>query len=169
MSDRDAEVSKVVRAWLDVADKDVTSEKYLPSTRPTKSRASTGSSKKAAPPSGEVPRYEANRGPGSTAEVEFWTSRDVRDVLRSHVNYVVADTKSGNNPPPISSTRTRAFTRSRRTPAWDWRSRTSTTERRTTTCLTSWCGSRAKAADNVILETKGYDPLAEIKAQAAQR
>ena len=29
----------------------------------------------------EVPRYEASRGPGSTAEVDFWTSRDVREVV----------------------------------------------------------------------------------------
>lgn len=41
----------------------------------------------------EVPRFKAHRGPGSTAEVDFWTSRDVREVLHSHVNYVVADTK----------------------------------------------------------------------------
>jgi type III restriction enzyme len=41
----------------------------------------------------EVPIYESSRGPGSTAEVDFWTSRDVREVIRSHVNYVVADTK----------------------------------------------------------------------------
>jgi type III restriction enzyme len=40
----------------------------------------------------ELPRYEARRGPGSTAEVDFWTSRDVREVVRSHLNYVVADT-----------------------------------------------------------------------------
>jgi type III restriction enzyme len=41
----------------------------------------------------EIPRYETNRGPGSTAEVDLWTSRDVREVVRSHLNYVVADTK----------------------------------------------------------------------------
>ncbi len=40
----------------------------------------------------EVPRYETSRGPGSTADVDYWTSRDVREVARSHVNYVVADT-----------------------------------------------------------------------------
>lgn len=40
----------------------------------------------------ELPRYETSRGPGSTAEVDFWTSRDVREVTRSHLNYVVADT-----------------------------------------------------------------------------
>lgn len=40
----------------------------------------------------EVPRYETTRGPGSTAEVSFWTSRPVREAVKSHVNYVVADT-----------------------------------------------------------------------------
>ena len=42
----------------------------------------------------EVPRYETSRGPGSTVDVDFWTSRDVREVVHSHVNYVGADTKT---------------------------------------------------------------------------
>jgi len=42
----------------------------------------------------EVPRYETSRGPGSTAEVDYWTSKDVREVVTSHVNYVVADTST---------------------------------------------------------------------------
>ena len=41
----------------------------------------------------EIPLYETNRGPGSTMEVDLWTSRDAREVIRSHVNMVVADTK----------------------------------------------------------------------------
>lgn len=41
----------------------------------------------------ELPRYESRRGPGSSSEVDFWTSRDVREILRSHVNYAVADTR----------------------------------------------------------------------------
>src|SRR5206468_5240017 len=41
----------------------------------------------------EVPLYESNRPPGSTADVDFWTSRDVREVVKSHLNYVVADTR----------------------------------------------------------------------------
>ena len=40
----------------------------------------------------EIPVYEANRDPGSTADVDLWTSRETRDVLKSHVNAVVADT-----------------------------------------------------------------------------
>ena len=41
----------------------------------------------------EIPRYEGHRGPGTTADVDFWTARDVREVRKSHVNYIVADTK----------------------------------------------------------------------------
>jgi type III restriction enzyme len=41
----------------------------------------------------EIPRYETSRGPGTTAEVDLWTSRDVREVSRSHLNFVAADTK----------------------------------------------------------------------------
>ena len=41
----------------------------------------------------EVPRYESSRGPGSTADVDYWTSKDVREIVHSHLNYVVADTK----------------------------------------------------------------------------
>jgi type III restriction enzyme len=41
----------------------------------------------------EIPRYESSRGPGTTAEVDFWTSREPREVIHSHVNYVVPDTQ----------------------------------------------------------------------------
>src|SRR5206468_11580418 len=41
----------------------------------------------------EVPRYEANRPPGSTRDVDLWTSREVREPAKSHLNYVVADTR----------------------------------------------------------------------------
>jgi len=40
----------------------------------------------------EVPRYESTRPRGSTSEVDFWTSKRVREVLHSPVNYVVMDT-----------------------------------------------------------------------------
>jgi type III restriction enzyme len=41
----------------------------------------------------EVPILDSSRGPGSTRDVDFWTSREVREVTKSHLNYVVADTK----------------------------------------------------------------------------
>jgi type III restriction enzyme len=40
----------------------------------------------------EVPVLERSRPAGTTADVSFWTSREVRPVERSHVNFVVADT-----------------------------------------------------------------------------
>jgi type III restriction enzyme len=39
----------------------------------------------------ELPRLESLRAEGSTSEVDFWTSKEVRETTRSHVNYVVAD------------------------------------------------------------------------------
>lgn len=41
----------------------------------------------------ELPKFEQNRDPGTTADVSFWTSRDVREVNKSHLNYAVADTR----------------------------------------------------------------------------
>lgn len=40
----------------------------------------------------EVPRFESGRGPGSTGDVDYWTSKPVREVVNCHLNYV-ADTK----------------------------------------------------------------------------
>jgi type III restriction enzyme len=41
----------------------------------------------------ELPVLEANRGEGSTREVDGETSREVREVNKSHVNRVVLDTR----------------------------------------------------------------------------
>ena len=45
----------------------------------------------------EVPRYESDRPEGSTAQVDFWTVKPVKDVVKSHLNYVVADSKWENS------------------------------------------------------------------------
>ena len=45
---------------------------------------------------GEAPRFLATRrteSEDSTADVDTWTSKDVREVTRSHVNFVIADTQ----------------------------------------------------------------------------
>jgi type III restriction enzyme len=41
----------------------------------------------------EVPRYETSRPPGSTADVDSWTSRDVREISHCHLHCLVADTE----------------------------------------------------------------------------
>ncbi len=117
----------------------------------------------------EVPRYEASRGPGSTAEVDFWTSREVREVTRSHLNYVVADT-----------------TRWEQSAAYVID---------THECVDAFVKNaglgfaipylhngephdyvpdfiirlKTEPPRVLILETKGYDPLEEVKRQAAER
>ncbi len=40
-----------------------------------------------------MPRYEQGRGAGSTAEVDFRTSKKVKEIEKSHLNYVVQDSK----------------------------------------------------------------------------
>ncbi len=117
----------------------------------------------------ELPRYEASRGPGSPADVEFWTSRQVREVLKSHLNYVVADTR-----------------------AWE---QSAAYFLDTHPCVISFAKNsglglaipyhhngqphdylpdflvrlKGETELNLILETKDFDPLEEIKVQAARR
>lgn len=117
----------------------------------------------------EVPRYETSRGPGSTAEVDYWTSKDVREVVRSHLNYVVADTRVweqsaayvldthpmvgafvknaglGFAIPYVHNGQTHDYV-----PDFIVRLKT-------------------EPETHLILETKGFDDLAEVKAAAAER
>ena len=40
----------------------------------------------------EVPKYETHRGLCTTDNIDFWSSKSVREVIHCHTNYVVADT-----------------------------------------------------------------------------
>jgi len=117
----------------------------------------------------EIPRYESSRGPGSTAEVDFWTSREVREVVHSHLNYVVADTRQWEQSAAYvidTHERVEAFVKN------------------------AGLGFAILYLDNgephdyvpdfiirlrgeptryLILESKGFDPLMEVKQQAAIR
>jgi type III restriction enzyme len=117
----------------------------------------------------EIPIYETSRGPGSTNDVDFWTSRPVKEVLHSHLNYVVADTKQWeqsaayiiDNHPAVE-----AFVKNsglgfaipyfHNGQPHDY--------------LPDFI-IRIKSKDRLymILETKGYDELHEVKQQAALR
>ena len=117
----------------------------------------------------EIPRYEVSRGPGSTAEVDFWTSKEVREILHSHLNYAVMDTKR-----------------------WEQSASYVIDNHRLVAAFVKNAGLgfaipylhngqphdylpdfiirlKGEPARHLILETKGFDPLAEVKAQAAQR
>ena len=116
-----------------------------------------------------LPIYEARRGPGSTAEVDFWTSRDVREVLRSHLNYVVADTAQWEQSAAYfidTHPMVEAFVKNDglgfAIPYFhngqphdympDFIARLKT-----------------EPPIHLILEVKGFDPLKEVKRQAAER
>jgi type III restriction enzyme len=117
----------------------------------------------------EVPRYEASRGPGSTAEVDFWTSREPREVLNSHVNYIVPDTQR-----------------------WEQSAAYFIDKHPATAALVKNAGLgfaipylhngqmhdympdfivrlKTDPTIHLILETKGYDPLEDVKRGAAER
>ena len=117
----------------------------------------------------EVPSFETIRGPGSTADVDFWTSRDVREVLRSHVNFVVADTKvweqsaayTLDGHPAVA-----AFAKNAGLGFAIPYLHNGEPHDYVPDFIVRLTGD---PSIHLILETKGYDELAEVKAQAAER
>ena len=112
---------------------------------------------------------KTRRGPGSTAEVDFWTSREVREVVRSHLNYVVADTKTWEESAAYlidTNDAVDAFVKNAglgfaipyfyNGEAHDY-------------VPDFIVRLKTEPPMHLILEVKGYDELAEIKAQAAQQ
>lgn len=117
----------------------------------------------------EVPRYESSRGPGSTAEVDFWTSREVREVFHSHLNYVVADTsKWEQSAAYILDTHKQvdAFVKNAGLGFAIPYLHNGEPHDYIPDFLIRLKGS---TGTHLILETKGFDPLTEIKVQAAKR
>ena len=118
----------------------------------------------------ELPVVErGDRATGSTADVSTWTSRDVREVVRSHINLVVADTAQ-----------------------WEQSAAYIIDTHKVTAAFVKNAGLgfaipylfngqphdyepdfiiRIKDRPNefLILETKGYDEKADAKKQAAER
>jgi type III restriction enzyme len=117
----------------------------------------------------EVPIYEANRGPGSTSDVDYWTNRDVREIVNSHLNYVVADTKRWEQSAAYYIDRhgaVEAFAKNAglgfAIPYFDNGQHHDYTP-------DFIIRLKGPAERYLILETKGYDPLEDVKTQAAIR
>ena len=117
----------------------------------------------------EVPRYESSRGAGSTADVDLWTSKDVREVVRSHLNYVVADTKKWeqsaayaiDNHPMVE-----AFVKNAGLGfAIPYLHNGQPHDYEPDFIIRL----KVEPPVHLILEMKGYDPLTDVKAQAAHR
>ena len=117
----------------------------------------------------EVPRYELNRPPGSTADVDFWTSKDVREAERNHVNYVVADTKRWEQSATYyidTHKRVEAFVKNAGLGFAIPYLHNGQPHDYVPDFIIQLSG---EPETHLILETKGFDRLAEVKTQAAER
>jgi type III restriction enzyme len=117
----------------------------------------------------EVPLYETSRGPGSTADVDFWTSKEVREVIKSHVNYIVADTKVWEQSAAYfidTHGQVDAFVKNAGLGFAIPFLHNGQPHDYVPDFIIRLNGDPRKY---LILETKGYDELADIKVQAAQR
>jgi type III restriction enzyme len=117
----------------------------------------------------EVPRYEANRGPGTTADVDFWTARDVREVVKSHLNYVVADIERWEQSAAYyidTHPATEAFAKNAGLGFYIPYLHNGQRHDYTPDFILRLQADRPL---HVILETKGGDPLEEVKGAAAER
>jgi type III restriction enzyme len=113
--------------------------------------------------------YETRRGPGSTSEVDLWTSREVREVSRSHLNYVVADTQQWEQSAayfidthPLTDTFVKNSGLGFAIPyTYNGQSHDYVPD--------FVIRLKTEPPIHLILEVKGYDDLMEVKAQAARR
>jgi type III restriction enzyme len=117
----------------------------------------------------ELPCFELNREPGSTSEVDYWTSKDVREVVHSHVNFVVADTKIWEQSAAFVIDKhpaVEAFVKNAGLGFAIPYFANGQDHDYIPDFIVRLQGARTRY---LVLETKGYDPMAELKAQAAQR
>jgi type III restriction enzyme len=117
----------------------------------------------------EIPRYEKTRGPGSTADVSFWTSREVREVRNSHLNYVVADTGRWEQSAAYIIDRHPAFAAFAKNAGLGFTIPYFDNGQDHTYQPDFLIRLKCPGRCHLILETKGYDPLEEVKRAAAER
>jgi type III restriction enzyme len=114
----------------------------------------------------EVPRYDKDRETGSTADTDFWTSKPVKEVKKSHLNYVVSDSTWEQSAAYRLETHSHvvAFVKNQ---ALGF-----TIPYLHSGSAHEYVPDFIVLLDNgvhLILEPKGHDPKLEVKAQAAER
>ncbi len=117
----------------------------------------------------ELPRYEKHRGPGSTAEVSLWTSRPIIEIEKSHLNAVVADTKVWEQSAAFlldTHPAVHSFAKNAGLGFCVPYIHNGQPHDYQPDFLVRF---KDRPDFTLILETKGYDPLKEIKRQAAER
>jgi type III restriction enzyme len=116
----------------------------------------------------EVPRF-ARQEPGTTAIVDFWTGKEVRDTVKCHVNYLVADTTRWEQQAAQyldGSPYVAAWVKNAGLGFGIPYEHDSMRHEYVPDFLVRLEGEGARY---VIVETKGYDPLADVKRAAAER
>jgi type III restriction enzyme len=117
----------------------------------------------------ELPRFELNREPGSTSEVDYWTSKDVREVVKSHLNFVVADTKVWEQSAAYQIDRHAAVESFVKNAGLGFAIPYFANGQDHDYIPDFIIRMKEPAPLSLILETKGYDETADIKTQAARR
>jgi type III restriction enzyme len=118
----------------------------------------------------ELPRL-AQKSVGSTAGVDFWTSKDVRSTTKSHVNYVVADTTQWEQQAAFYIDRHSAVSAFVKNAGLGFTIPYMHNGEMHDFIPDFMIRMDAGGEEplNLVLETKGYDPLREIKEAAAHR
>ena len=117
----------------------------------------------------ESPRYETNRGPGSTEDVDFETRREPYPVTKSHINAVVPDTAKWEQSAAYQIDRhnhVKSFVKNAGLGFAIPYLHNDEHHDYIPDFIIQLTGSEPHY---LILETKGYDPLREVKEHAAQR
>jgi type III restriction enzyme len=121
----------------------------------------------------EVPRYEQHRGPGSTAEVDIWTTKEVWPVEKSHLNYIVADTRQWEQSASFfidTHPCVESFVKNAGLGfAIPYFYNGEPHDYIPDFIVRVKAKSQKEKLTNLILETKGFDTLEEIKVGAARR
>lgn len=119
----------------------------------------------------ELPRYEPHRGAGSTKDVDFWTSKAVREAERCHLSYVVLDTATWEQTTAFyldSDPHVIAFVKNANlgfSIPYIWRG----VSHEYQPDFLARLRYDGREVGTVIVETKGYDPRTDVKVMAARR
>jgi type III restriction enzyme len=117
----------------------------------------------------ELPRYEVLRPEGSTADVDLWTSKDVKETSKSHVNYVVADTAAWEQQATFHIDRHPAVDAYVKNAGLGFAIPYFYNGQMHDYLPDFIIRLAGEPLRYLILEVKGFDPLAEVKQAAAQR
>jgi len=120
----------------------------------------------------ELPIYESRRPAGSTEDVDFWTRREPREALRCHLNFVVPDTDKWEQCAAYfidTHPATEAFVKNAGLGFAIPYFHNGEMHDYTPDFIVRLATPEGCAPFHAIVETKGFDPLADVKMGAAER